>query len=268
MKGTVIAICTAGLCVLPAVASASVRTETVSVGQQAVVSATAECPKGQRATGGGWQSTPTVSEDVQVYPMESRKVGQSKWTVTGAQNSPNPYVNASMTAIVYCSKNAPRTTQEKKQLVLPNGPLTNLNAKCGDGKRVQAGGFNAPTNITFVPFTSILENYRTGDSAWRVRAAGSGNADVTSYAYCASRKAPQAREGTPVPAALPTDQHSATSKKCDGTVVAGGFKQTDESTSEDFEAFYGSYRDGSRWEIAGSHYGNNENGLISIAYCD
>jgi hypothetical protein len=265
MRGRVIAIAAAGLCALPAVASASVRTETVAVGQVAVVSATAECPEGQRATGGGWQSTPTVPEDVQVYPMESRKVGQSKWTVMGAQNSPNPSVDASMTAIVYCSKNAPRTTQEKKQITLAGDSVSYANAKCAKGDDVQAGGFSAPTNTSFNPFAAVSESYRSKDSVWR--ASGYGSGDLTSFAYCAARNAPKANPGTPLVTFAADDQVTTNSKPCaNDAPLAGGFEQS--GSLEAYEGFYESYVVGKRWVVAGSRYYTGEVSLTSIAYCD
>src|SRR5215210_3740101 len=131
-----------GTCVAVAFCAAAfggVGEKTVTVPQIAVVSATAKCPAGQRATGGGWESTPSVSSDVQVYPMESRKVGQRRWRVTGAQNSPNPNVDATMRAIVYGSADAPRTVTKTRTADVPSDSLSygDANARCGTAGRVQ-----------------------------------------------------------------------------------------------------------------------------------
>lgn len=263
----------AGVWALPTTAAASVRRQTVDVPQVAVVSAVATCPAGQRATGGGWKSTPTVSSDVQVYPMESRKVGQRSWKVTGAQNSPNPYVDARMTAFVYCSKDAPKTTTKAEQIDLPDGynQYATATAQCRSGEDVQAGGFSTPTNTSFSPFASVVESLRHSKDAWRTKAYGDGSATLTSYAYCAHRPAPRARSGDPGPSSTQEDQVTATSGECGAReqIVAGGFSQTGEDAlaGSDFEGFYESFRSSGRWQTSGSHYGSAAGSLYSIAYC-
>jgi hypothetical protein len=272
VRGLVCCCVSAGAWALPTTAAASVRSQTVDVPQVAVVSAVATCPEGQRATGGGWESTPTVSSDVQVYPMESRKAGQRSWKVTGAQNSPNPSVDATMTAFVYCSKDAPKTTTKAKQIDLPDGynQYATATAHCRGAGDVQAGGFSTPTNTSFSPFASVVESFRPSRDAWRTKAYGDASATLTSYSYCAHRLAPRARSGDPSPSSTHEDQVTATSGGCGAheQIVAGGFSQTDEDAAagSDFEGFYESFRSSGRWQVSGSHYGS-AGSLYSIAYC-
>jgi hypothetical protein len=277
---TLAAVAAAALLSTPAAASASTKSKTIILpGNDTTTAAgtvTAKCPKGQRATGGGFRTAALGSSGgtVRVLMSESRKVGQRSWRVSGFEDFGSP---VPLTAFVYCSEDAPKTKAKSQTVNVPDAsppPIVSADASCGGAGQAQAGGFFTPVAY-LVPYALIFDSFRAGGKIWRTRAVSVfGTPPLTSYAYCAETSSPKARAASVVTAtdgALVTAQ----SKKCrDGTAIAaGGFSQPNATNggtpaTNGFYAFvWESFRTGKRWQVSAQHGGMLSTTLTSIAYC-
>jgi hypothetical protein len=260
-------ILAAALLALPASATASSKS---AIGTTAtdfgVASATAKCKKGQRATGGGFSLTPSVSARF-LDPIESRKVGQRKWRVSAQLNGSPASVSAK--AIVYCAEDAPHTTAISAGASIPSNSLGRATASCGSAGKAQAGGFSLPPGSSGGRVG--LESFRLDKKSWRSSATATDGAVLTSFVYCARTGAPRSRSGS---ATASADRAPATalSAPCGVKPVAGGFSQPDAFIAGfAFAAFvpYESVRSGKRWRTSGIHDTSPpfSTTLNSFAYC-
>jgi hypothetical protein len=264
VAGTILAV---GL--LPAGASASKRSTTATTSvDRGVATATAKCPSGQRATGGGFQLTP-ISESISVYPIESRKIGQRSWRVSAQRFGAPGAISATATA--YCATNAPKTTASTANTALPgSGEQTGATATCPKGK-AQAGGFFVPAGS---PSRGVLESFRKSSRSWQSTAfAGGAGVTLTNYVYCARAATPKVRLGS-VAGTGDRTYWTVVSEKCKHTApIHGGWSQP-----EGFTVFvvskaffpYESLRSGRRWRTSGLYRdaGGGPTTLNSFAYCD
>ncbi len=164
------------------------RERTVTIPEQGPgdrpVTVVAECHPGERLAFGGFDydqgARPGLISDA--YLSELRRTGKRGWRV-GAFNYAG---SAPLTAIAYCSEQAPKTTLvEEKVTVGPSG-RGRVKARCDRGERVAFGGYKADVDFD----TGLLLHglRRTSARAWQVTARnGSTPADLTAYAYCAER---------------------------------------------------------------------------------
>jgi hypothetical protein len=264
------------LLAVPASAAAGTKSKSATAaGNFAIASATAKCPSGQRATGGGFTASLPSATAMLVY--ESRKVSQRSWRASGQILDPGASGAArTVTAFVYCSEGV-QSTQAKSANVTKIGVGTQFvaaDAKCSSGK-VQAGGFLGPPPNTdgfgfnYTVADSLRADKKTWRSRWRSFVSG---VTFTSYVYCADRKKPAARSGSTTST---TDNtfHTALSAECKrGTKpVAGGFSQPNAflGLPDDglFTDFYESFKSGKRWRTSARHSGTVSTTLNSIAYC-
>ncbi len=259
----------AAILVLPAIASASVRSEsaTLTMNDQAVT-LSPRCAKGQVATGGGWTVPAPFSPSSATRVYESRKIGQRTWRVSALQISAGAV--KTFTAFAYCAK-GPATTQKSKTISVPDVPgvISGADASCGHAGQARAGGFLT----TAAPITDILDSFRSDKKTWRSRvhvSVGSGSRSLTSYAYCADRKKPGTRTGSGS-SSTSHDPTQAVSGKCPKgrKAVAGGFSQPDADLTDGWYDFpFESLRAGKRSrQTAAVHYGTASTTLTSIAYC-
>jgi hypothetical protein len=265
-------ISAATLLALPASAAAGTKSKSVTAtGHFAIVSATAKCPSGQQATGGGFATVDNANPNIRVY--ESRKVRQRSWRASGQIfDGGGTNLGVTLTAFVYCSKDAPSTRSKSATVMGTSGnTLFGADARCGPGK-AQAGGFLGTP--PFTPGTSrITDSYRVDKKTWRSRMLLMGFAPgitVTSYVYCADAKKPSPRSASTTSATAGT-LHRALSAKCKrGTKpVAGGFSQPNATATPqgNFTRFSESFRSGKQWLVSASHFGAESTTLNSIAYC-
>jgi hypothetical protein len=280
----------------PAGASAATKSKSVSIAGQAVIaSVKAKCPSGQRATGGGFRTTPpniASGKGPILLVYESRKIGQRSWRVS-AQNIDTmaPFEPVTLTAFAYCSANASKTKASATSFTTTANvvQLTPIDASCGSGK-AQAGGFLLPAPvITANTVNSLLTDaYRLDKDTWRTRALTTKGITLKSFAYCSKTKAPGARTGS-VASAMNAVPATAVSAECTRgkSVRAGGFSQPnavfppaggvlDAATGTLPGANYGlfiipyeSLRSGKRWRASAIHaqMGTTSTTLNAIAYC-
>jgi hypothetical protein len=256
---------------LPASAAAATRsTTTTAAGNGAIASATAKCPSGQRATGGGFAApTPTAAPFIVVY--ESRKVGQRSWLASGQIFDPGATNLArTVTAFVYCRDGAP-STKSRAASVTAFGPpaFFTADARCSSGK-AQAGGFAGPPPNPSVFNHAVADSFRADKKTWRSRMNSQiPGTTFTSYVYCADAKKPAARSGSTTSTTSGTFDTALSGECKRGTkAVAGGFNQSNASPiAERFQLFYESFKSGKRWRVSAQHTSTVGTTLNSIAYC-
>jgi hypothetical protein len=270
----VLLILVAALLGLPASAAAGTKSKSdTAAGDFAIASATAKCPRGQRATGGGFIA-PAFSGSPFMQVYESRKVGQRSWRASGQVFSTGSVTPLTLTTYAYCRNTAASTKTKSASVTASSVSQTLLpaDAKCSSGK-AQAGGFLGPPpnkgGLSSNHF--VTDSYRTDKKTWRSRMqSGTPGTTFTSYVYCADEKKPAARSGSTTAAATGT-LATALSAECKrGTSpVAGGFSQPGATTVpfSSFTYFYESRRSGRLWRISARHAGAPATTLNSIAYC-
>jgi hypothetical protein len=247
-----------GLFALPANASAA-RVATTTVLPDGTGTATATCPEGSRATGGGFRFLPASLGGGAI--QENRKVGQRRWRVTvQGQSSGVPFTVA---AIAYCSKNASRTKQRQSAFQPNITDFKPIVAECESGDKAHAGGFITDPPFTFGVF--VNSSVRANPSKWATENGAITPGKVRSFAYCKGSGTPASRSGT-----LNTDTagaYSVLSNQCtDGTrPKAGGFSHVGPFGT--FVFVYESFKVGKRWQTSFFKPGDFPSSLTSVAYC-
>lgn len=196
------------------------------------VTATATCPPGKKAFGGGFSATP--SDQSLIFPDESHRGAPNTWIAGGSYFGFNPgSPPLGITSIVHCRKL--KKTPAEVTISVPVIAQTNTTpataiARCqGKKQKLISGGFlyTPPANGN-VAQALVYENEPVGKD-WHASVQNSGSSPartLTGYAYCAKGlpKAPKISSGTTaftVPAAL--DQISASSAACPPkTQLSGG----------------------------------------------
>jgi hypothetical protein len=245
---------------VPAGASASARHANFDVPPypNGPASGKVSCPAGERATGGGYIAS-ALGADMAIGA--SRKVGQSSWRATVASFSGG---TDTATVYVYCSSQAPQTTEVANTKPLGANGETLVGASCDGFGTAQAGGFSTAPKKGIV-----VTSFRYGN-LWRVRgrAVVGSTPSATSYAYCAKASKPIARPGEPAPG-TETEYKTAQSASCEGGAapLAGGFRQPDFTTAGGgFQTPTVLRRVNGRWRAKALHQ-QNTSSFVSIAYC-
>jgi hypothetical protein len=260
----------------PAFAAAGTKSKSATAaGDFAIASATAKCPSGQRATGGGFAtSAATMFPFILVY--ESRKIGQRSWRASGQVFAPFAIGPArTLKAFAYCDDGAP-ATKSKSASITSTGAnaLLAADAKCSSGQQAQAGGFLGPPPNRGgggLENHRVADSYRSDKKTWRSRMrtfVAAVGVTFTSYVYCADKKKPAARIGSTTVAG---DDVLATALsfecKRDTKPAAGGFNQLNAAPASNFFHFYESLKSGKGWRASAYHGGTTSTTLNSIAYC-
>jgi hypothetical protein len=261
---------------LPASSSAGTRSSTISIAGGTLGTATAKCPKGQRATGGGFLTLPADGgpggTDVEVF--ESRKIGQRSWRASafeGVVNSAGP-----LTVYVYCSRDASKTEEKFATVSLPDdagNAVHAVDASCGSAGKARAGGFLIPTPPSSTATAHISDSFRLGSKSWRSAAIVTGGSPtLTSYVYCAKSNALKATSGS-VASAVHMAPGTAVSGQCKhrSHALAGGFSQPDANPAPfgfgpNWLQLYEVRRSGKTWRTSAEHVNGNST-LVSTAYC-
>jgi hypothetical protein len=282
-----VALTTAAVLALAGSAAAKKQGPVISVastpaqvsGHLSLASQTATCPKGTRATGGGFSATPT-SAAVSFFVFQSRKLGQTAWQVSAqVVDTVGPADVVSLTTFVYCRKNAPKTTAVAETVQnAPNevGPLAI--PTCTKGRKAFAGGFSTPPpgRASGANAALVTDSFRVGTETWLTQVTSgptSPGSLATGYVYCAKK---QQGQGVPRPVKV-TSPGNATfgglvtaTAPCRGNIgpVAGGFSQTGISPTNAVYPFQ-SARVGTTWRAAGSHNGFPivPSTISALAYC-
>jgi hypothetical protein len=271
------------------------------------LTATATCPKGSRAVGGGFATSPPTTSTpsapprteptsklafIQVY--ESQKVKQNAWKVSGEiTDSGGTGAPRTLEAYAYCKNlfEAPKTEKVSEAGVSPAfqapGDLVawTADAQCPQGKRPTAGGFQTDVpykgvddpriTVGVSKLTAFSANAATGvkeGHSLTIFTAHPGTA-FTSFVYCADKGAQVkhgARDAVGQGTLLTAFSGECKKKK---RPRAGGFDQPNASplTSDAPKGYYdpilGSLRIGKQWWVTALHNGQASTTLRSVGYC-
>jgi len=250
-----------------------VRSATGSAsGNGAIVSETATCPgkKTTRAIGGGFTGSPP-SNSILPLVYESQKVGQRSWRSSAQIADTSGPGSESLTAFVYCRRNAPATTPVATSVPTPDtfqfGP--SAGASCTKGK-IQAGGFATPVPQNGANIDSILAvSTVSGPASWESEVISDRSSSLTTFAYCAKRKQTLAPVSATVTGQPPTGSVATATATCpSGLPQAGGFSQVPllDSGGSYFVPF-DSHLAGNAWQTSAAHLGTGPQTFSATALC-
>ena len=203
-------------------------------GHHAILSATATCPKGSRAVGGGF-AVPAPRSGYSSLVFESQKVGQRGWRASAQMSQAAPFDPITIAVDVYCQRGAPKTGTVTSTVATPdaspshmNGPATS--APCPSKRRLTGGGFSTPPPLGSFGAANVIRRSEPTGNSWTSEVESDNAASsLTSYAYCARRKA-----SPPMPAVAattsgtnPAPASTSVTATCTKkrTMAGGGFQQ-------------------------------------------
>src|SRR4029077_1104825 len=147
-----------------------------------------------------------------------------------------PFDPVTITVEVYCRAGAPATTAvtstvptvESSPLHM-NGPATS--APCPSHLRLTGGGFSTPPPLSLSGAANIVRRSEPTGNSWTSEVeSDNAPSSLTSFAYCAKRKASPATSpvATTVPGVNPAPTSTSATATCPGkrTMAGGGFAQT------------------------------------------
>ncbi len=245
-----------------------------------LVSATATCPKGRKAAGGGFTAEAAIDTGVSatdfIVVYESRRSGPRSWVVSGGrQDTGNPGPRLDMTALVNCRPKPFKIWEVSASTGIAglNAATGSATAPCPAGKQAAAGGFSVtpPSLSGPLNFVLIYESFASAGAKWTSSGFNSGGATkkLTSYSYCKGPPTPHLRSATsaiPPGAVLPPS--AAVTPTCQGKVKAagGGFQAPPNSVTA--PVITESQRVGHTWRAAAINLSPTLSGSItSFGYC-
>jgi hypothetical protein len=167
----------------PVVTATATGNTVTSVGQ--LTAATASCPAGTQALGGGFSAPFTSSAGIAV--IDSFRSGPQTWTVSGISQIAG---SAAATAFAYCRRSAKQLADVTGTGVVPSGlQMTgSASATCPSGAQLVGGGFQSTRGPTPAAYAFPATNIGTGPSTWSVIAINNtmGAQTITAHAYCIS----------------------------------------------------------------------------------
>jgi hypothetical protein len=249
------------------------RTATGSAtGREAIATATATCPKGTKAAGGGFEAPSSIAVVGLVY--ESVKVGKRSWRASAQLLDLGAPSTLTLTTYVYCRAHFRHTDSGSSTVATDGKPHLGPtgSASCRRGAEAIAGGFTMPPPLQGSMVRSIyFDSLRHGDDAWdaRVVTGPAGPSTFTTEVYCSKRiPAPVQASASSSPNANDFTISTASASCEEGLAPAvGGFSQPQSGLGSFFVVFE-SRRVGAAWQVSGLHTGNNPPvTLNSFAYC-
>jgi hypothetical protein len=170
--------------------------------------ATAVCPPGKIAVGGGFSSPETTTggnvSDLNIV-YESRRVSTTSWRVSAVrEDASGAGPTLTLFAIVNCrtAKLQQKASKKKKKLKITevaatgaalagSGAFGTANAVCPGKQKPIGGGFSSsPTPVLAgsLAFPFHYESFRSAANTWSSSMVNSGSTarTVTSYAYCSA----------------------------------------------------------------------------------
>jgi hypothetical protein len=252
-----------------------------------VGTATAQCPGGALAAGGGYKLSSNRAgaprRIAQVF--ESRKQGQDAWTVRAMLGGDSP-APARLTAFAYCdTRGRPTTTVTTDGQTTQSNEVKTVVPRCTGSKNAQGGGFSTPPPFyadgSNAALNVISGSTPAGKTGWRIQVTAGFSfspfiSTFTGHAYCANGAPPQKRAGTKSikpNANNPSEfgKGSAKSKPCPKDVVGGGFSQRPINPSGGLESSFlnvhAAAAAGARWKASATQGGLQRSRLKAIALC-
>ena len=236
-------------------------------GDDAILSATASCPKGSRAVGGGF-AVPAPRPGYSPIMFESQKVGQRGWRASAQMFQAAPFDPITIAVDVLCRRGAPKTTTVTSTVPTPdasplhaNGPATS--APCPSKRRLTGGGFSTPPPLGSFGAANVVRRSEPTGNSWTSEVESDNAAStLTSYAYCAKRRAspPISAVAVTTPGTIPATTRAVATATCGGkrTMAGGGFRQVYDLTAGGgtFQ-IYESRRAGKSWTTVSRQGGSS-----------
>jgi hypothetical protein len=166
----------------PVVTVTAAGNSTSATGQ--LSSATATCPAGTQALGGGFSFA--VGSGTLLSIRESFRVTPSSWQVSAVNISGS----GAVTAYANCRKTALQVTDSTGAATVPSGAFSTgtATAVCPSGGKLVGGGFQTLSGPGADDWTLVGESLSSGTGAWTARAVNNSAVQnaVTAHAYCMS----------------------------------------------------------------------------------
>jgi hypothetical protein len=259
----------------------------------ASAAATAACPRGSHATGGGFSTAdgydPQTGQGVQTFNQVAVVSGGRAW---GARSASLSSRDTTLNAAVRCaSDRTGSVVVSRESAVLQPAQATSVEARCGPTRRLVGGGYSvdpaySPGPPSSGPKLAVLESRRAGKRDWLVTGVNLklSSADTTAgtlevRALCATGVGPVHAVSAAAPLAYNT-RASAWAQCPQGShTVSGGFAIGPIDTDDAGHLlFLGGFVDesapvgSSGWRASafGRPWGNPPAGsgtLTSFAYC-
>jgi hypothetical protein len=243
-----------------------------ATGREAIVSATATCPKKTRVAGGGFSAPSSIAVIGLVY--ESVKVGQRSWRASAQLLDLGAPSTLTLTTFVYCRAHFPHTHMSSSTVQTTGRPQVGPSgsATCKRGTEALAGGFTMPPPLHGATVSSIFfDSLRSSPISWdaRVVTGPNGPSNFTTEAYCSKKIQPPSQTGATSAPSNSDFTVSTVSATCsEGLAPAtGGFEQPQSDLASFFIVFE-SRRIGASWQVSGMHSGFNPPVTLSAyGYC-
>ena len=253
------------------------RSTTIQLPPHQLLTATATCPAGTRAVGGGFSGAPGGIEPTVV--TTSRRSGARSWIATGLRASPLTTATGSLTAIVRCRSGAPKISEIAASTTLPaatgpgDHPRATTTATCPGKRRAISGGFSSQADPTQALTVLAEDSHRISKGrSWSFTASHNNPAprQLTAYAYCARARVGSKSGSASLTGDLTTK--SADSQPCGGgrSPISGGFVASPATLANGGNSVFvlASMPQGGGWRATGMHSGGKSTGkLQSFAYC-
>ena len=251
-------------------AATAVATATGS-GPGTVLSATANCPRGSRAVGGGFEAP--SSGQVAAVIFESARARQRGWRASAQLLDLGGSGGLTLTALAYCEPDAPKAKRRRSTAATGGQPQVGptVGASCRRGEAALAGGFRMPPPlVSSAAKALVFDSHRTGDHAWATRVAtgAAGPSRVTTEVYCVRGLDPGPERTATSPLNAESFELSTALASCAPAAErTGGFAQPLSGLGS-FLFITESRRGDGGWRVTGLHSGTSPSVAVSaLAYC-
>lgn len=253
------------------------RSATIQLPPHQLLTATATCPAGTKAVGGGFSASPGGLEPTVV--TESRRSGAKRWIASGLRASPLTTATGSLTAVVRCRSGAPKITEVSASTTLAaatgpgDHPRATATAGCTGKRRAISGGFSSEADPKQALAVLPEDSQRVSKGrAWSFTASHNNPASrkLTAYAYCARAKVGTRSGSVSLSGDLTTK--SADTQPCGAGLspISGGFLTSAATLANGGDSVFvlASMPQAGGWRATGLHSGAKSTGkLQSFAYC-
>jgi hypothetical protein len=246
--------------------------ERASVPGQSVGSATATCPQGSAAVGGGFQApgfTPDNSQAT-VGRTSSALVDDRRVETEAFNFGTQP---GEIVSWAYCRHSAaPPDVSSRTVSVLP-GTVGSAVAKCPPGTSATAGGFAGGVDFTAGSAILVLTSMRQSARRWLVEAVNFGGAagDLTAHAYCRDRAPTLVTKSRETGASATHAKSFSVACPHGGRAISGGFDghpSVDNGNLNGAAAVTSKRADGrTSWRTTAVGAGDQPGTITAYAYC-
>jgi hypothetical protein len=157
----------------------------LAVTEGQVSSATAICPKGTRAFGGGFSAPFHAGPDTRIGVFESFRTGVRRWTASAVALTAG---DGAVTTYAYCRRSvkAILDVAATAPLASGSGMQATATAVCPAKKRLIGGGFQSTHGSGTTSVAIPHDNLSLSPGSWTLRGVNNTNGaqTITAHAYC------------------------------------------------------------------------------------